>query len=215
MGFQFTHILSSLDLYELKASVDYPSSLCTFISYETGKYKLDNSLIHHLVHGLVWKSTSEGQQLYEDGNNTSLQLSSGDLLVQPISTSVEATDNYLEKFPLYPSSYQNIARWWQNEHEHLCWCQLSATVQISSLSICKIWSHYLNHHSTPLCTTPSPPSLVLTCDLRHTRKHPDEALTACTTSTAILTQSNSHLASQQLGRPMSCSGVGWIQTFLA
>ena len=127
-----------LDLYGLKASIDYPSSLCTFTSYETGKYKLDNALIHHLVHGLVWKSTSEGQTViwgwewYQPATLMGWPVSSANF-----SASVEATDNYSEKFPLYPSSYQNIARWWQNEHELLCWCQLFSNYTDLSSNTCK------------------------------------------------------------------------------
>lgn len=154
----------------------------------------------------------KAKELHEDGNNTSLQLSSGDLLVEPISLPLLRPQttiwrNFHSILPLI-RTLQDDDKMNMNTSVDV---NFSATVQIS-VPVYVNWESLLKSpFNTPMHNPTTSSFSVLTCDWDILGKHPDEALTACTTGTAILTQSNSHPPPTSLGRPTSCSGV-WVES---
>ena len=159
----------------------------------------------------------KAKQLYGDGNDTSLQLSWGDLLVQPTSLPLLRPQttiwrNFHFILPLIRTS-QDDDKMNMNTYVDV---NFSATIQISVPIHVNLESLLKSSFNAPM-HNPIISSLSVLTWLRHTRKASRwTALTACTTGTAILTQSNSLSASHQLGPTNQLlRRVGWIQTFFA
>lgn len=159
----------------------------------------------------------KAKQLYEDGNNTSLQLSSGDLLVQPISLPLLRPQttiwrNFHSLLPLI-RTLQDDDKMNMNTYVDV---NFSATVQISVPVYVNLESLLKSPFNAPMHNPITSSFSVLTCDLRHTRKAPRW-------SSHCLHHQHCHLdpvqltsASHQVGPTNELlRRVGWIQTFFA